>query len=185
MGRKKVELKRIEDKNSRQVTFSKRRNGLIKKARELSVLCDVEVALLIFSSSGKLYDFSRANDLANVIERYQSRFKDAAAKDAENCDVECGNLRSYSGLLQMAQWLEGSNVERLSVTDLVQLENELNGALTETRYRKTQLKMESIVALHNQERTLMEEMEHLQREIAALEGNNNDTNQLPTLHLLQ
>ncbi|XAR64380.1 hypothetical protein NMG60_11024692 [Bertholletia excelsa] len=50
-------MKRIENKSSRQVTFSKRRGGLIKKARELSVLCDVEVALIIFSSRGKLYEF--------------------------------------------------------------------------------------------------------------------------------
>ncbi|KAF9686167.1 hypothetical protein SADUNF_Sadunf03G0130300 [Salix dunnii] len=60
MGRKKVELKRIEKKICRQITFSKRRNGLIKKARDLSVLCDVQVALLVFSSSGKLYEFSTA-----------------------------------------------------------------------------------------------------------------------------
>nr|CAN67450.1 hypothetical protein VITISV_031401 [Vitis vinifera] len=61
MGRKKVELKRIEDKSSRQVTFSKRRNGLIKKARELSVLCDVDVAVLVFSSRGKLYEYANGN----------------------------------------------------------------------------------------------------------------------------
>ncbi|XP_021658410.2 MADS-box protein FLOWERING LOCUS C isoform X2 [Hevea brasiliensis] len=57
MGRKKVEMKRIEDKSSRQVTFSKRRNGLIKKARELTVLCDVQIGVIVFSNSGKLYEF--------------------------------------------------------------------------------------------------------------------------------
>lgn len=61
MGRKKVVLKRIEENSSRQVTFSKRRNGLIKKARELSVLSDAEVALLVFSSRGKLYEFCSGN----------------------------------------------------------------------------------------------------------------------------
>jgi MADS-box transcription factor len=61
MGRKKVVLKRIEDKSSRQVTFSKRRNGLMKKARELSILCDVQVALIVFSSRGKLYEFCSGN----------------------------------------------------------------------------------------------------------------------------
>ncbi|PKI42286.1 hypothetical protein CRG98_037337 [Punica granatum] len=61
MGRKKLEMKRIEDKSSRQVTFSKRRSGLIKKARELSILCDVEVALLVFSSRGRLYEFCSGN----------------------------------------------------------------------------------------------------------------------------
>ena len=57
MGRGRVELKRIENKINRQVTFAKRRNGLLKKAYELSVLCDAEVALIIFSSRGKLYEF--------------------------------------------------------------------------------------------------------------------------------
>ena len=55
-----MELKRIENKINRQVTFSKRRNGLLKKAYELSVLCDAEVALIIFSSRGKLYEFGSA-----------------------------------------------------------------------------------------------------------------------------
>ncbi|GJW97674.1 K-box region and MADS-box transcription factor family protein [Tanacetum coccineum] len=58
MGRRKLEMKRIEDKNSRQVTFSKRRTGLMKKARQLSVLCDVDIAVVVFSSRGKLYEFS-------------------------------------------------------------------------------------------------------------------------------
>ncbi|KAF3795478.1 MADS-box transcription factor 56 [Nymphaea thermarum] len=58
MGRGKVELKRIENVTSRQVTFSKRRNGLLKKAFELSLLCDVEVALIIFSPSGRLYQYA-------------------------------------------------------------------------------------------------------------------------------
>ncbi|KAJ0713178.1 putative transcription factor MADS-type1 family [Helianthus debilis subsp. tardiflorus] len=58
MGRGKVELKRIENPTNRQVTFSKRRDGLFKKAIELSILCEAEVALLVFSSSGKSYQFS-------------------------------------------------------------------------------------------------------------------------------
>lgn len=57
MGRKKLEIKRIEDNNSRLVTFSKRRSGLIKKARQLSVLCDAKIAALIVSNRGKLYQF--------------------------------------------------------------------------------------------------------------------------------
>ena len=57
MGRGRVELKRIENKINRQVTFAKRRNGLLKEAYELSVLCDAEVALIIFSNRGKLYEF--------------------------------------------------------------------------------------------------------------------------------
>lgn len=58
MVRGKVEMKRIENSTSRQVTFSKRRNGLLKKAYELSVLCDAEVSVIIFSQKGRLYEFS-------------------------------------------------------------------------------------------------------------------------------
>ncbi|CAN6481001.1 unnamed protein product [Victoria cruziana] len=58
MVRGKTQMKRIENATSRQVTFSKRRNGLLKKAFELSVLCDAEVALIVFSPRGKLYEFS-------------------------------------------------------------------------------------------------------------------------------
>lgn len=56
-----MELRRIEDRTSRQVRFSKRRSGLFKKAFELSVLCDVEVALVVFSPAGRLYEFVSSN----------------------------------------------------------------------------------------------------------------------------
>ncbi|MFQ6635774.1 hypothetical protein Gotur_010387, partial [Gossypium turneri] len=58
MSRGKIEIKKIENLNSRQVTFSKRRNGLLKKAKELSILCDAEVGVIIFSSTGKVYQWS-------------------------------------------------------------------------------------------------------------------------------
>jgi hypothetical protein len=61
MGRGKVEMRRIENKISRQVTFAKRRNGLLKKAYELSLLCDAEVALIIFSGRGRLFEFSSSS----------------------------------------------------------------------------------------------------------------------------
>ncbi|KAK3002709.1 hypothetical protein RJ639_019197 [Escallonia herrerae] len=58
MGRGRVQLKRIENKINRQVTFSKRRSGLLKKANEISILCDAEVALIVFSTKGKLCEYA-------------------------------------------------------------------------------------------------------------------------------
>ena len=52
-----MEIKRIENSSQRQSTFYKRRDGLFKKARELAVLCDIDLLLILFSSSGKLYHF--------------------------------------------------------------------------------------------------------------------------------
>ncbi|KAG7982652.1 hypothetical protein I3843_04G064200 [Carya illinoinensis] len=63
MVRGKIQVKRIENATSRQVTFSKRRNGLLKKAYELSVLCEAEVAAIIFSQKGRLYEFSSSDCL--------------------------------------------------------------------------------------------------------------------------
>nr|AFA41493.1 MADS box transcription factor-like protein [Solanum tuberosum] len=72
MVRGKVEMKRIENSTSRQVTFSKRRNGLTKKAYELSVLCDAEVAFIIFSHKGRLFEFasSKCDDYGEEL-RYE------------------------------------------------------------------------------------------------------------------
>lgn len=61
MGRKKLEIKLIENKNNRQVTFSKRKKGLLKKAQQLSTMCDAQIAAIIFSERDKLYQFSHGN----------------------------------------------------------------------------------------------------------------------------
>lgn len=53
MGRVKLKIKRLENPNGRMATYAKRKNGIIKKASELSILCDVDVVLLMFSPGGK------------------------------------------------------------------------------------------------------------------------------------
>ncbi|OIT27681.1 mads-box transcription factor 27 [Nicotiana attenuata] len=58
MARGKIAIRRIDNPASRQVTFSKRKSGLIKKAKELAILCDAEVGVTIFSSTGRLYEYS-------------------------------------------------------------------------------------------------------------------------------
>ncbi|CAO2169176.1 unnamed protein product [Urochloa humidicola] len=75
MGRGKIEIKRIDNATSRQVTFSKRRSGLLKKAKELAILCDAEVGLIVFSSTGRLYDFA-STSMKTVIERYSEAKED-------------------------------------------------------------------------------------------------------------
>ncbi|GAA0168902.1 hypothetical protein LIER_40671 [Lithospermum erythrorhizon] len=68
MGRGKILIRRIDNTTSRQVTFSKRRSGLLKKAKELSILCDAQLGLIIFSTTGRLYDFaSTRSDLSATI----------------------------------------------------------------------------------------------------------------------
>lgn len=75
MGRKKILIQRITDERNRQVTFTKRKNGLMKKAMELSVLCDCDIALIIFNSSGRLYQYS-STEMENLLERYSKACQD-------------------------------------------------------------------------------------------------------------
>lgn len=66
MGRGKISIKRIDNTSSRQVTFSKRRKGLLKKAKELAILCDAEVGLVVFSSTGRLYEFASSRYILSL-----------------------------------------------------------------------------------------------------------------------
>ncbi|CZR55610.1 related to RLM1-transcription factor of the MADS box family [Phialocephala subalpina] len=70
MGRRKIEIKAIKDDRNRSVTFLKRKGGLFKKAHELSVLCSVDVAVIIFGNNKKLYEYS-SSDIGEILTRYQ------------------------------------------------------------------------------------------------------------------
>ncbi|XP_078151286.1 agamous-like MADS-box protein AGL104 [Carex rostrata] len=100
MGRNKVPIKRIADKTTRQVTFSKRRSGLIKKAYELSVLCDIDVALIMFSPSGKLSNFSRPRRIEDVLIRYL-RYEEQEKKAEEQLKEQLKDRKDgvYSGVI--------------------------------------------------------------------------------------
>ncbi|KAF0543513.1 myocyte-specific enhancer factor 2C-like [Gigaspora margarita] len=69
MGRKKIQIKPIKDERNRQVTFLKRKYGLMKKAYELSVLCDCEIALIIFNSNNKLVQYA-STDIDKILLKY-------------------------------------------------------------------------------------------------------------------
>ncbi|KAL4638587.1 hypothetical protein ACB092_03G157400 [Castanea dentata] len=86
----------------------------------------------------------------------------------EDASLEDVSVPSHAELLEIVQsQLEGPNIEQLSVTDLVKLEKQFNAALTQTRSRKTQLMLESIMGLHEKERMLREEKKLLQRKVEA------------------
>ncbi|XP_055962492.1 MADS-box protein FLOWERING LOCUS C-like isoform X2 [Mercurialis annua] len=135
MGRKKVVMQRIEDKNSRKVTFSKRRNGLMKKAREISVLCDCEIAVIVFSNSGKHYHFSSTNSsLPKILNKRKMRLQENLTNFYQE---EYASRKSYVELLRIVETcIEGSNDEKHSLSDLINLENQLDAALRDTRLKK-------------------------------------------------
>ncbi|CAF1882046.1 BnaC02g00490D [Brassica napus] len=159
MGRKKLEIKRIENKSSRQVTFSKRRNGLIEKARQLSVLCDASVALLVVSASGKLYNFSAGDDLVKIVDRYGKQHADD--RKALDLQSEAPKYGSHHELLELVESKLVESNSDVSVDSLVQLENHLETALSVTRARKTELLLKLVDSLKEKEKLLKEENQGL------------------------
>ncbi|KAL9670659.1 hypothetical protein QQ045_008215 [Rhodiola kirilowii] len=164
MGRGKVQLKRIEDKKSRQVTFSKRRSGLMKKAMELSVLCDVDVALFIFSGKGKMYEYSSESSLKRILERHQSRFeaKDTLRKDTrEKPHEEDYDLPDSINLLPLIQRsLDANTANPLNISELTQLEQHLESLIRHTRIKTEQVMRESVLAMDEKERHSKEGMKN-------------------------
>ncbi|XP_009792226.1 agamous-like MADS-box protein AGL62 [Nicotiana sylvestris] len=68
-GRKKVRLAKIDNETNRQVTFSKRRNSVFKKANELAVMTGAEVGIIVFSPANKPYSFGHPN-VNETIDKY-------------------------------------------------------------------------------------------------------------------
>ncbi|KAL4586793.1 hypothetical protein LXL04_011437 [Taraxacum kok-saghyz] len=179
MGRRKVEIKRIHDKSSRVVTFSKRRAGLFKKARHISVLCDVDVAVIVFSDRGKLYEVCsgrRTNSVGLMFSRYQNSCLEGEEKTS--LEVELDNpstkFRTCKELLEMIiPHIDRIDEEpnEVSLTYMIELEEELNDALLHTRSRKTQLMTERMSTFHEQERKLIEENEKLEQEVGVAKKN--------------
>ncbi|KAF7071245.1 hypothetical protein CFC21_076621 [Triticum aestivum] len=144
MGRGRIEIKRIENTTSRQVTFCKRRNGLLKKAYELSVLCDAEVALIVFSSRGRLYEYSN-NSVKATIDRYKKAHACGSTSGVPLIEVnaqqyyqqEAAKLRHQIQMLQSTnKHLVGDSVGNLSLKELKQLESRLEKGIAKIRARK-------------------------------------------------
>ncbi|PSR91527.1 Agamous-like MADS-box protein [Actinidia chinensis var. chinensis] len=163
MVRGKTEMKRIENTTSRQVTFSKRRSGLLKKAFELSVLCDAEVALIIFSNKGRLYEFS-SSSINKTLERYHRKAKElgigkiAVQENLQKLKEEVVSMSKKIELLDVSKrQLLGGCLESCSIDELQQIEETLEQSLSNIRARKSQLFKEKMKQLKEEERILVDE----------------------------
>ncbi|XP_039047411.1 agamous-like MADS-box protein MADS1 isoform X1 [Hibiscus syriacus] len=142
MGRGKIEIKRIENTTNRQVTFCKRRNGLLKKAYELSVLCDAEVALIVFSSRGRLYEYAN-NSVRATIERYKKACSDStnpgsvAEANIQFYQQEATKLRRQIRDVQnMNRHILGEALSSLTFKELKNLEGRLEKGICRIRSKK-------------------------------------------------
>nr|AMO12845.1 APETALA3-like MADS-box protein [Ecdeiocolea monostachya] len=139
MGRGKIEIKRIENATNRQVTYSKRRTGILKKAKELTVLCDAQVAIIMFSATGKYHEFcSPSTDIKSILDRYQQAMGASLwTEQYENMQRTLSHLKEINRNLRTEiRQRMGEDLEALDIEQLRGLEQNVDAALKEVRGRK-------------------------------------------------
>nr|ABC02398.1 APETALA3-like protein [Akebia trifoliata] len=176
MGRGKIEIKRIENPTNRQVTFSKRRAGIIKKARELSVLCDAQVSLIMFSATEKLSEYiSPTVTTKKVFDRYQQTARiNLWSTHYERMQENLNKQKEINRRLRKEiRQRMGEDLNELSIDVLRGLEQNMEHSLNIVRERKLKV-IRTQSATYRKKVTHLEQVHNnLMRELAQ-EGRNED-----------
>ncbi|KAH7834390.1 hypothetical protein Vadar_015507 [Vaccinium darrowii] len=169
MVRQRIEIKKIDNVTARQVTFSKRRRGLFKKAKELSTLCDAEIALIVFSSTGRLFDYS-SSSMGQVFERHNLQTENLMQPNQPSLDLHLDNSRYAVASKEVKEKtlelrrLRGEELHGLSLEELKKLEKTLEGGISRLLKTKTEMFEKEITALKIKEARLMEVNEWLKQQ---------------------
>ncbi|KAI3838713.1 hypothetical protein MKX03_035552 [Papaver bracteatum] len=147
MGRTKIEIKYIEKSANRLVTYSKRRPGIMKKGHELTLLCDAQVCVIMFSSTGKLHEYvSPSTTLKEFFDRYQREtHTDLWAAEHEALEEELITQQEIGRRLkkEIRQRTGQDDLSELSVEELRGVEKKLDESLKIVRKRKVNLMISS------------------------------------------
>ncbi|MCO5581549.1 hypothetical protein L7F22_035437 [Adiantum nelumboides] len=140
----KIANRCIENSTKQQVTFSKRRNDLLKKAYELSVLCDAEVAVIVHSTSGKLSQYA-SSSIAKIIKRYEELLPQNTncilLQERECWKHQALHLREQAGYLNdLRSFILGEKAIDLSLNELQDIEALLESMMDKIRVRKNELR---------------------------------------------
>ncbi|KAJ4714546.1 MADS-box protein like [Melia azedarach] len=174
MAREKIQIRKIDNATARQVTFSKRRRGLFKKAEELSVLCDADVALIIFSSTGKLFEYS-SSSMKEILGRHHLHSKNLGRMDQPSLELQLVESSNFTRLSKevaekshQLRHLRGEEIQGLNLEELQQLEKSLEVGLSRVIEKKGEKIMKEISDLQRKGKQLMEENERLRQQVAEI-----------------
>ncbi|XP_071922946.1 floral homeotic protein DEFICIENS isoform X2 [Coffea arabica] len=139
MARGKIQIKRIENQTNRQVTYSKRRNGLFKKAHELTVLCDARVSIIMVSSTQKLHEYiSPTATTKQLVDQYQKAVGvDLWSSHHEKMQEQLKKLKEVNrNLRKEIRQRMGESLNDLSYDELGFLIEDVDNSLRAIRERK-------------------------------------------------
>ncbi|KAL9256523.1 MADS-box protein JOINTLESS-like protein, partial [Drosera capensis] len=163
MVRQKIEIKKIDSTTARQVTFSKRRRGFFKKGQELATLCDAEIGVVVFSSTGKLYTFSSSR-ITDVFQRHKLHMEKMQKlqqlpvpprPDEANTTVSLS--KELADRTRELRQIKGEELEGLSVEELINLERQVEKGHTRVKQMKGEEPGELIPAFKGKEALLVED----------------------------
>ncbi|KAJ0238120.1 Protein TRANSPARENT TESTA 16 [Hirschfeldia incana] len=162
MGKGKIEIKKIENRTARQVTFSKRRSGVIKKANEISVLCDAHIGLIVFSTTGKLYqNCTEPLTMSQLIDRYLQTNGLRLPHLNDNMEEFCHEMevlrRETCKLELRLRQYRGHDLASIPPHELDGLEQQLEHSVLKVRERKNELMQQQLENLSRKRRMLEEE----------------------------
>lgn len=173
MAREKIKIKKIDNITARQVTFSKRRRGLFKKAEELAVLCDAEVALIIFSATGKLFEYA-SSSMSDIIGKYSLHTNNIEQMDQPSLalQLEDSNLvklgKDVSEKTTQLRQMRGEDLQGLNINELQHLEKMLEAGLSRVLETKGERIMNEIATLQRKGAELVEENQRLKQKMNAI-----------------
>ncbi|KAJ0242072.1 Protein MADS AFFECTING FLOWERING 5 [Hirschfeldia incana] len=145
----------------------------MEKARQLSVLCGSSVAVLIVSSTGKVYSSSSGDSMAKILKNYEVQHADK--RKILDLTEKTTNYLSLKELLEIVQRkLEEGNVDNISLESLISLEDQFKTALSSVRARKTELMMDLVKPLQEKEKLLRDENQVLASQLAKMGKENED-----------
>lgn len=167
MTRRSIQIKKIDNISSRQVTFSKRRKGLFKKAEELSTLCDADIALIVFSATSKLFDYA-SSSMQQVIER---RHRHSAVHKLDCPSIQLQIESDSNEILRKKvedksrelRQLNGEDLHGLTLQELQKMEELLKRGLTNVSKVKDEKAVQEISTLQRKGVELMEENHRLKQ----------------------
>ncbi|XP_033130242.1 agamous-like MADS-box protein AGL30 isoform X2 [Brassica rapa] len=160
MGRVKLKIKKLDSINARQATYCKRKNGIMKKAKELSILCDIDVVLLMFSPAGKPSLCTGEHSIGEVIGKFsQLAPQERAKRKLDNLEALKKTFMKLDHDVNISEFLERSKPTVEVVSEQVRfLQKHLSEIHTRLSYWTEVEKVDSIDDLQQLENSIRQSL---------------------------